>query len=152
MNLPINITLNATEIAHAGTVGMRRYIESTLKGRDDVVGLSDGWNNNIEGAIAEFAVAKALDLHYDPALGKFGEADVGPWHVRSTNHKNGRLRIAPKEEHGKYLLVIGQFDSWSIVGWIDAEHGRKEEWFCSLRNDRKYKNYWIPQESLIKEI
>lgn len=144
------IELTPTEVALAAQIGSRRYIESTFSKRQQKIGASDGWNNNIEGCLAEVALAKHLNAWFDPHLMKFGEADVLDWHVRSTHHSNGHLYIADYEETGKYILMIGKFNEWRIAGWCHAEDVRKPEFFRTVRDDRTVPNYWIPQKELQK--
>jgi len=142
------IELTPTEVALAAQIGSRRFIESTFSGRKQYVGDSDGWNNNIEGCLAEVALAKHLNAWFDPNLMKFGEADVLDWHVRSTHYENGHLYIAQHEMEGKYILMIGKFNKWRVAGWIDATDARQPEYLRTMRDDRKVECYWIPQNKL----
>jgi len=143
------IKLTATEISLGAHIGVRRNIESVLSGRGDTVGNADDtWSSNIDGALAEVAVAKHLNLWLDPNLGKFGDADVGEWHIRATKYKKGHLHLKPQDKSGKYLLVIGTFDTWRIAGWIDAEQARQEKYFRVMKKERPTPCYWIPQDDL----
>jgi len=142
------IELTPSEVLLAAQIGARRHISAKFNDRGDPIGLSNGWENNIEGACAELAFAKSMNLYFDPNLGKFGEPDVADWHIRSTKHENGDLCIHPNEMTGKYVLLVGQFNRWEIRGWIDAEDGRQERFYKTKRKDRPVKCYWIPQEEL----
>lgn len=142
------IELTPSEVALAAQIGSRRFIESKFSDRKEKIGASDGWNNNIEGALAEVAFAKDMNLWFDPNLGKFGEPDVDDWHVRSTKHEHGHLCIHPKENSGKFVLLVGQFNQWEVKGWIAAEHARQEKYFRTMRSDRPVACYWIPQNKL----
>jgi len=142
------IELTPSEVALAAQIGSRRFIESKFSDRKEKIGASDGWNNNIEGCLAEVALAKHLNAWFDPNLMKFGEADVLDWHVRSTHHENGHLYMAEYEKTGKYILMIGKFNKWRIAGWCNAEEVRKPEYFRTMREDRKVPCYWIPQNEL----
>ena len=144
------IHLTQAECAFAAQIGCRRFINAKFNNRQDYIGLSNGWEDNIEGALAEVAFAKHMNLWFDPNLGKFGEPDVDDWHVRSTKYLNGKLCIHPDERTGKYVLLTGKFNEWSVKGWIDAEQGRQEQFYMSLRDDRPVKCYWIPQNVLNK--
>ena len=142
------IELTPSEVALAAQIGSRRFIESKFSDRKEKIGASDGWNNNIEGCLAEVALAKHLNAWFDPNLMKFGEADVLDWHVRSTHHEKGHLYIAEYEKTGKYILMIGKFNKWRIAGWCHAEEVRQPIFFGTMREDRKVPCYWIPQNEL----
>jgi len=142
------IELTQAECALAAQIGCRRHISAKFNNRGDVIGLSNGWEDNIEGALAEVAFAKHMNLWFDPNLGKFGEPDVGDWHVRSTKYERGKLCIHPNELTGKYVLLTGKFNRWTVAGWINAEEGRQEQFYTTVRDDRPVKCYWIPQEEL----
>jgi hypothetical protein len=142
------IELTASEVMLAAQIGARRHISGKMNNRGDPIGLSNGWENNIEGACAEVAFAKHMNMYLDPNLGKFGEADVGDWHVRSTKYQNGDLCIHPNELSGKYVLLVGQLNQWEVKGWITAEEARQERFYTTKRKDRPVKCYWIPQNEL----
>ena len=141
------IHLTPAEILQAGIVGLRRRVDSINKKSTDVVGSSNGWENELEGALAEMAVAKALGSFFDPNVGKYGTADVGDYHVRQTKYHDGHLRIERHEKHGKYLLVTGQMGEYNIRGWIDAEKARQERFLC-VKHKGRPPAYWIPQSEL----
>lgn len=145
------IELTQAECAFAAQIGSRRHISAKFNNRGDIIGLSNGWEDNIEGALAEIAFAKHMNLWFDPNLGKFGEADVGVWHVRGTKYDHGKLCIHPNEYTGKYVLLTGRFNTWRVAGWITAEEGRQERFYTTVRDDRPVKCYWIPQSEL-KEL
>lgn len=141
----MSTTLTPAEMMMAGTIALRRNITARRKGFRTFNGL--GWDTHIEGALAEIAVAKMLNLWIDPGLDKFGAADVGEWHVRSSRHAKAHLRIEQYEKEGKYLLALGEFDSWRIAGWMDAEEARNEKYLKQMRPDRD-PAYWVPAEEL----
>lgn len=143
----MNVTLTPAEIIQAGIVGLRRRVDSIIKHSGDPVGQSNGWENELEGALAEMAVAKALGQYFDPNVGKYGTADVGEYHVRQTKYKDGHLRIEQHETHGRYMLVTGEMGDYNIRGWIDAENARKKEFLC-VKHQGRPAAYWIPQSEL----
>jgi hypothetical protein len=147
------VVLTGCEMLAAANIGARRHIESTIKDRDSgKIGPGVPWKSAIEGALAEMAVAKHFNMYMDPALGKFGEADVGTLHVRSTKWPNGKLRIGKEERVGRYILVIGDLNTWHIAGWIDAEDGRRPEWLYAIKEDRPEPNFWVPQKELDRDF
>ena len=142
-----DVSLTPAEMLQGGIVGMRRRVDSILKKLHDQAGDSNGWENEIEGALAEMAVAKAFGQYFDPNVGKYGEADVGEFHVRQTKYTDGHLRIEKHETHGKYLLVTGAMGEYTIRGWIDAEKARHEKFLC-VKHKGRNPAYWIPQSEL----
>lgn len=141
----LKTTLTPAEMMYAGQIAMRRNITARRSGFRTFNGL--GWDTHIEGALAEVAVAKMLNLWLDPGLDKFGAADVGEWHVRSSRHAKAHLRVEQYETEGKYLLVRGEFDQWTIAGWMDAAEARQTQYLKQMRPDRD-PAYWVPAEHL----
>lgn len=148
----IDVKLTATEMLAAANIGARREIESQLSGRKERVQSKELWYTHIDGALGEYAVAKALGLYMDPGLKKFKEPDVGEWHVRTTKYPDGDLRVDPEETSGKFLLVTGRFDTYIIQGWVFAEDAHQEEWFGIKNKNFPDPMYWVPQNALIKRF
>lgn len=80
----------------------------------------DPYEVHQRAAGAEMAVAKYLDLYWAPSVNVFKVPDVGNLHVRSTPYANGGLIIRPKDKHGNYVLVTGDFPVFTVVGWIHS--------------------------------
>ncbi len=134
------ITLNETDLALAAEVAQQRNLSQRQAGRQDGLVKGDSLERDIQGAEAELAVSRALQLPWE---GKFLPInvwdkwkhlgnDVGRLEVRSTNLPTGRLIL----HHGDkdkvpYLLVISsERPIFNIVGWMFGEDGKQKKYWC----------------------
>ena len=93
--MQIVVELDEYELAHASMAGCQRRIASIVKARPQMYGASWGqknyWQIDIVGMIAEYAVAKAFDRHWQPATNsRLADlpGDVANYQVRSTEHRS----------------------------------------------------------------
>ena len=87
-----HITLAWYELEMGGIIGLQRQIESFRKNLTPKLGYWS-WHSHIEGALAELAVAKALNTYWSGSVNTFGAADIGAdIQVRLRNRKRVRLR------------------------------------------------------------
>ena len=124
----MEIELTLYEMEMAATVGLKRRADSIAKKRK---GHKRGsWSKDIEGACAEYVVAKALDKCWNGSVNTFKEiADVGDIEVRHTELTDGSLIIRTGDDpEAVYVLVTGACPTFKIRGWIKAKDGM----------DRKY--------------
>ncbi|HEX8201299.1 MAG TPA: hypothetical protein VF590_12495 [Isosphaeraceae bacterium] len=107
----------------------------------------DNLGQDINGAAAEIAFARAIGEAPSLSVNSFGAPDVAGYHVRSTDRPRGRLIVRPGDPASNlYVLVIGQSQRWRVIGTITgAEAMRPEFWYD--RNGRPG-CYMVPQESL----
>ena len=147
----MNVKLTPHEMYLAASVGMMRQVTNIRDGRQHKYGADpkEGWTVNIEGACGEAAVAKALGIYWNGALGNFKAKDVGAHQVRMTRHPGGHLLLHKEDaDEDLFLLVTGFTGDYVIRGWIQCFEGKKEEYWKSEfgRPDRSC--YWVPQEAL----
>lgn len=147
----------ATEIANK-----RNKSQRDAKRRDGLVkGSSLG--RDLQGALAELAVSRALDLPWDGKwlpvkvwdTWKINGNDVGKLEVRSTDRIDGRLILHHSDkDFSPYLLVISQplvmgDDSsqlvYKLVGWIYGEEGKSNKYW---RDNVPRPCYMVPQSKL----
>jgi hypothetical protein len=125
----VTIVLDEYELAHAAMAGCQRRIASIQKQRPQFYGSDERknfWQIDIIGMIAEYAVAKAFNLHWQPATNqKLSdlEGDVGTYQIRSTEHMTGHLFLHPKDKPAKYILAIVKENKVLLRGWIDLAAG-----------------------------
>jgi hypothetical protein len=141
------VTLNVQEAITAATIGMRRQIfamskslrhygKADLAKDDDVFDLA--FDHHIFGAMAEFAVAKALNMFWAPNVGIIDGVDVGgrvEVRVRKIPGTGTDLAIRQKDTDGRpYVLALSRRDfSFDLVGWLYAEEGKGKGTFCEAR-------------------
>lgn len=146
--MQIVVTLDEYELAHAAMAGCQRRIASIVKQRPQFYDADDRknfWQIDIVGMIAEYAVAKALDKHWQPATNKRLAdlpGDVGPYQVRSTEHRWGHLFLHPNDKPADYILAIVKDNRVLLSGWIDLETGSQ------VGDMRSVDTWWVPQDKL----
>lgn len=147
------VTLNHSEMLIGSYVGARRRTESMLKGfkeKLNKVAADMGWNRDIEGAFAEMAVAKHLNIYYNFSVNTFKAPDVGPFQVRHTEIMGGRLILRPDDsDQQAFYLVVGTSPTMYVVGWIYGRDGKKDEWYCPKPEPPCW---MVPQTALIPVI
>lgn len=143
----IEVKLASEDILNGVIVGARRMYDSVRRNLDNQ-GSGSNWHQNIEGALAELAFAKHFGLWFDQGVGKYKSKDVGDYHIRSTKLKNGCLILRKEDPNGKYVLVVGEYDTFKIIGWIHSEDCMKDDYLKSP-NDRDAA-WFVPQSKLHK--
>ncbi len=147
----MNIELTPVEMRMWAYQGVDRRISAVVKGRKGAHGFNrdDFWQLDIEGLLAEAAVAKALGVYFAPITGALDTTlgDVLPGvQVRSTKYKDGSLLLhATDSDDDRFILVTGAQGKYSLAGWCFGAHGKKQEY------NRQYKGrwaYWVDQSVL----
>ena len=139
-------TLTESEIQQGAFVGMQRCvfaITSNLRNEQ-----SNAWQNDIEGALAEMAFAKLLNVHWDGKIGKIEKGDVGHWEIRQTKMPDGHLLIYPSDlNDASYVLMTGQKGVYEVRGWILGREGKQHKyWRADVTGYRPC--FWVPQSDL----
>jgi hypothetical protein len=156
-----SVKLSEREMLLAASSGVQREVECLrgLNGGESVVseyeknnnqvGPGGLWQNHIEGAMGEFAVAKYLGL-YPGAITDRNATDVGEhYEVRTRPLKYQELFLKKDDQEDKYfILVQGSYGKYTICGWISAyEAFAHPDWYHN--NDGKTSmRYWVPHEFL----
>ena len=136
-----------------GSVQMMRAI------RDGTVGCDHGgksgrelrerWAQAIQGQMAEHAISKALGAY--PVASKDGihGDDPGGWAIRSTPWRQGHLVVneseLPEADAKRFVLVVGHWPTFDIVGWMHGRDARRDEWW---RPHERPASWWVPQSAL----
>lgn len=144
----IEVKLTNFEIFMAGTVGLRRRINSIGSVETNKVKNKDfGWHIDIESSCAELAAAKALDLYWNGSVNTFKLPDLSKLQIRYTNRKNGRLIIREGDKDSEvFLLVTGETPNYTIVGFIKGCDAKKDEWKDDPNNAMEA--WFVPQSAL----
>jgi hypothetical protein len=157
------IKLSEREMLIGASSGVQREVEclrssgggenaiSSYEKRNNSIGSGGLWNNHVEGALGEIAVAKYLGL-YPGGITDPNTTDVGEhYEVRTRSREDYELFIRKKEKEDKedkyFILVQGSYGEYTIRGWISAyEVFDHPEWY---HNDmRPNYRYWVPHEFL----
>lgn len=152
----ISITLNETDLKLAADVGRSRNASQRVGNRADGKVLSDSIGIDVQGAQAELAVSRALNLPWD---GKFKELekwfdwrenghDVSGLEVRSTHHVKGSLILHPQDkDQSPYVLVLTyKSPEFILAGWNFGFVGKERKYWRDVGYGRPC--YYLPQKML----
>jgi hypothetical protein len=154
---PIDIILTKAEQCVAAYVGMMRRLRSIEEGLDanKHCEISD-WATDADGAHAEYAVAKHLNVHWSPVVSSklskgeptFKLPDVGELQVRSSKLDDGHLIIRPndKDDHRWYVFVVTDTQKrlCSIRGKFLCGKAKVDGYWKPAKN-----GWWVPQSDLL---
>lgn len=143
------VELDEYELFHAAVAGIQRRISSVKKGRPQFYGADERrnfWEIDIIGMMGEYAVAKVMNIHWQPATNKRLSSlpgDVGRYEVRSSTWPNAHLlvREADRDESPYILAIVGE-QSVDLRGWMYGGQAKS----VGLRKERN--TYWVPQDRL----
>ena len=140
----IEIKLNREELSQGAHLGVDRLVEIWRPG------CVAHWDRNIEGALAELAVARALGLDFIPTINTFHEiADIGEEiEVRWTKGRRGSLLIGDNDEETRiFVLVTGRSPSYLLPGWAYGTDIKSQGNFVTEYKE-KHQLWGMPQERL----
>jgi hypothetical protein len=147
----VRIEFTPDEMRRWAYAGVDRRISAMQKGRKGAHGFNrdDFWQLDLEGLLAEAAVAKGLGVYFAPVTGQLdtGLGDVLPGiQVRSTKYPSGSLLVHKTDaDDDRFLLVTGSQGAYDIRGWCYGSEGKKAEFW------KVYKTrgaFWVPQDAL----
>jgi hypothetical protein len=146
----VNVRLSWGEITVAAVAGALRNVTAMKNGRRNGYGLGSaaGWNEHCDGALAEAALAKALDRYWDPLWRDIDRSrgDVGDLHVRSVRRRTDHLLMHERDpDAGLFVLVLNELPDFTILGCCYGHEGkRSEHWRSGI--DRPC--YFVPRTAL----
>lgn len=147
------ITLTIEELHRAIAVGVQRNVSAMQRNaspshnRDKA---RPAWDENIEGAAGELAVAKYFGCRWDGNFGNFKAADVHNIEVRTTAWPNGKLIVHPSDpDDRRFILATGIAPRFTLVGWMTGRQAKQKRWWGELTKGRPAFN--VPQAEL-KEL
>lgn len=142
--------LTALEVMQVALIGIQRRVG--LLDAPDIHGYDAGawkaWGNDIEGAAAEYVVARHYGKVWNALVSKPARrlGDVGAAEVRASRHPNGCLLLHESDPDDRgFILVVGACPEFKIVGWIKARDGKREEFW---RTDTGRPAFFVPQSAL----
>ena len=126
------VELNSIEQQMAISIALGRYDNARAKGiTDKKIGNQPNWITDLDGIGGEIASCKhfgvypdtAIDLYdmpkYDLMTKKGARVDV-----KTTKYKNGKLLATLNKKIDDcdiYLLVVGQFPKYELIGWATSD-------------------------------
>ena len=148
--MDVIIQLSPAEIQMAAFVGCQRTVQCFQNGSKHRYGAKDsnGWQMSIEGALAECALAKHLQIFW--SKGTPGACDVGPHDVRATEHLHGSLIIHPTDaDERKYYLLTGCNGKYYVRGYMYGYHAKQQKYWKDPQGGRPA--FFVPQADLIND-
>lgn len=150
---PAKIKLTYPEIYIASQIGVMRNVASHQRNlprtnRNSEFNNDHQWETDINGAMAELAVAKFYNVYWNPSVNVGKLADVGKIQVRSNTRSNGHLIIRKRDNDDEiFMLVICQNPEFTIVGWKLALEAKTPQFY---RPENKFgvEAWWVDQENL----
>jgi hypothetical protein len=144
----MNIALTNYEMKLAGFVAVQRVADNLKDKLQPRWGQTANlWQAMIEGTIAEYAVAKALDICWDGGVGTFKSPDAGPLQVRHTERLNGKMLLHPSDkDHEICVLVVGNYGNYTLQGWAVIGEVKLQEYWLDPTGGRPC--YFVPREAL----
>ena len=157
----ISYKLGKNEQKVCQSIAKMRYENAREKGfgqDKNVVNVDSYKNIDVDGVGSEMAAAKILNVYYDIET-DFQASDL-PAHdiihngktidVKTTKYRTGRLIVMPHKKHDKcdvYLLVVGEFPEYTVVGYAPYNHIVQEEnWGDPFGRNRPA--YFLDQDKL----
>lgn len=149
----VTVTLNRHELLAAAMGGCQRRILAVEKNRPNIKRVVDEklaeWQIDIIGAIGEYAVAKALNMHWEPASDKKLKSlpgDVGRFQVRSTKYSTGKLIVHDGDaDDAVFILAIVNEPDVTLMGWMYGDEARA---IGTARQNYQQREWWVPQDRL----
>lgn len=152
----IQITLSRDDLKLAAKVSRLRDSENRHVGRPDGKVVANGLMANMEGAVGELAVSKALSLPWDGKFFKDNEwltwrnvgHDVSGLEIRSTSHKLGRLIAHPKDKGDSPFILVRLHEKPNILiaGWAFGRDIKKAEFWQDVGYGRPC--FYLPNDKL----
>ena len=144
----MNITLTNYEMKMAGFVAVQREADTLFDKKQPRWGQTENiWQAMVEGTLAEYAVAKALDICWDGGVGTFTLPDAGPFQVRHTERANGKMLLHPSDKDDEIcVLVVGNYGTYTLHGWAVIGDVKLPEYWWDPKGGRPC--YFVPREAL----
>lgn len=157
------IELTKQELEEATNVGIKRRNFNESKSTPAAYGFNNSNKEkalkiDIQGAIAEKAVSKALDLKWVPFSEDFKSlvSDVGDnIQVRSTDYIRGNLLLHPRDKDDQIFILVKvhNLPKCELAGWIRCRDGKKQQYWEDGTKWPAFKNrpcFRVPCENLKK--
>jgi hypothetical protein len=144
----MDVVLTWPEVMTASLVGVMRHVKSLQCNHSNAAGFDGiGWNEHIEGACGEAALAKSLGLYWACHVNHFKGDDLPGLQVRTRRRHDWDLIVRPNDDDdARWILVTGQCPAYRVHGWIFGRDAKRHEW---LRNHAgRPPAYFVPAYEL----
>lgn len=145
----IPVELSWPELWLAINAGILRRLNGVRYRREEPYGArpAAAWNDDINGSIAELALAKHLGIFWSGTVGRLDLPDVGSLQVRSKTDPVHRLVVLESDEDAKvFVSVLVGIPVCQLCGWMLAKDAKRSEWL--LADPLKPNRFFVPNEAL----
>ena len=132
--MTIIVALSWPEVLLAANAGIMRRVSALRRGRADLYPDASRpmWDRDINGALAEVAVAKWMGVFWSGTVGRVDLPDVGNLQVRSKTQDGDRLVVRPDDDDADiFVSVLVQPPQYRLCGWLYGREAKREEWVVS---------------------
>lgn len=143
------VELSWPELYLAASAGIMRRINGLRNHREEPYGARPDawWNNDINGCIAELALAKHLGIFWSGTVGRIDLPDVGALQVRSKTEVDHRLVILPTDkDEAVFVSVFVATPVCRLCGWMVAKEAKRPEYL--LPDPAARDRYFVPNDKL----
>lgn len=143
------VELTWPEITLAANIGTARRLFAVERRLRNYGGggpnASEGWGEDIVGAIGEAGLAKHYNLFWSGTIGQWGGRDVGPFQVRAKTKPEYRLGIKEKDaDDQQFVSVLVDLPRVWLCGWFWGGEGKRDGW----RDREQPYLFWVPTAAL----
>ena len=145
------ITLTWLEVMRGAMVGVQRQVACLRRGEKGWERCDHDldWQNNIEGAIAELAVAKFMGRYWPGTVDRFKDPDLtNDIQVRQAPKPSDSLIVRPRDNiKHRFVLAIGIAPTYNVIGWINGEESKEDPSWWRNPGDKGWA-WFVPQSKL----
>jgi hypothetical protein len=145
----IPIELSWAELWLAINAGVLRRLNGVRNHREEPYGArpAAAWNDDINGCIAELALAKYLDIFWSGTVGRLDLPDVGRLQVRSKTEEGHRLVVLRSDKDAQvFVSVLVGIPVCHLCGWMLARDAKRAEWLLPAAD--KPDRFFVPNGCL----
>lgn len=146
----VEIELTWPELWFALSAGLMRRLNGVRNGRAEPYGARPkaAWDADINGAIAELALAKHFNLFWSGTVGRVDLPDVGLLQVRSKIEMQHRLVVRREDGDDEvFVSVLVDVPVCTLCGWMRGHDAKREEWL--LPDPDKPDRFFVPNAKLL---
>lgn len=112
------------------------------------IGKDNGWTLHIEGAAAEIAFARAVNIFFPATVNDSKNPDVGQVQVRNRYLHQYELPFRKGDDpQWPYVLITGKIPNFRVWGWLYGHEMQREEWWKDP-GEREAPAYFAPHSAL----
>ena len=146
------VILKPDEFFLAANAGLMRYVQNIKQDRHHRFKMpeSDSFYNGIQGAVGEYAVAKAFRLYW-AGKGEIRASDVLDFQVRTAPpYAKNLLLHEDDSDEDVFWFVKGQRLNYQVMGWCYGKEGKLPKYWTTEYNGKQIREpcYFVPETDL----